>query len=296
VAAVCAPDNERARLMRRVICAAFVLALAPSALFAPPAFADDLDILRGTQTVGPARFTRWAGFYAGGQFNYSSTNADFSKASQPLISSSLQQTAVLSVAAPDQWRVLSRNSNSTTTGWGGFAGYNTQWQDLILGIEGNYTHSPTTIVAGTTPLTRTTSAGGNAYLINLAATGEFGVTDFGSLRARAGYVFGSFLPYGFAGLALGRGSYNIASDVSGQQNSAGSVPCVVSTTCIDFDFPNSTGKTSALLYGISAGGGFDMAVTQNIFVRAEYEFVEFAPVANITARISTARLGAGFKF
>lgn len=99
--------------MRWVICAAFVLALAPSA------FADDLDILRGSQTVGPAAFTRWAGFYAGGQFSYSSTNVDFSKATQPLISSSLQQTAVLTVAEPDQWQVLSNNSNSTTTGWGG---------------------------------------------------------------------------------------------------------------------------------------------------------------------------------
>ena len=277
--------------MRWVICAAFVLALAPSA------FADDLDILRGSQTVGPAAFTRWAGFYAGGQFSYSSTNVDFSKATQPLISSSLQQTAVLTVAEPDQWQVLSNNSNSTTTGWGGFAGYNTQWQDLVLGIEGNYTHAPTTVVAGTTPLTRTTAAGGNTYLINLASTGQFGATDFGSLRARAGYVFGSFLPYGFAGLALGRGSYSITTDVSGQQNSAGSVPCTVNgTTCIDFDFPSSSGKTSTLLYGFSAGGGFDMAVTQNIFLRAEYEFVQFAPVANITAKISTARVGAGFKF
>ncbi len=60
--------------MRWVICAVFVLALAPSA------FADDLDILRGSQTVGPATFTRWSGFYAGGHFTYSSANADFSKA------------------------------------------------------------------------------------------------------------------------------------------------------------------------------------------------------------------------
>jgi opacity protein-like surface antigen len=39
-----------------------------------------------------------------------------------------------------------------------------------------------------------------------------------------------------------------------------------------------------------------MAVTQNVFLRAEYEFVQFAPVANITAKISSARVGAGFKF
>ncbi len=193
--------------------------------------------------------------------------------------------------------MLGSNNNSTATGWGGFAGYNTQWQDLILGIEGDYTHSPVTIVASTAPLSRVTSAGGNAYSVNLTATGQFGVTDFGSLRARAGYVFGNFLPYGFAGFALGRGSYSITSDVSGQQNSAGGVPCTENgTTCIDYDYPNSVGKASTLLYGFSVGGGFDMALTQNIFLRAEYEFVQFAPVANITAKISSARVGAGFKF
>lgn len=285
--------------MRRVICAAFALTLAPTALLASSAFAADLDMdtLRGPLTVGPATFTRWSGFYAGGQFDYSSVNVDFSKATQPLVASSLQQTALLNIAEPDQWQVLGGNNNATTASWGGFAGYNTQWQDLILGIEGNYTHSPVSIVAGTTPLTRTTSAGGNAYLVNLTGTGSFSVTDFGSLRARAGYVFGNFLPYGFAGFALGRGSYSVTTDVSGQQSSTGVVPCTVNgTSCIDFDFPNSVGKTSTLLYGFSVGGGFDMAVTQNVFLRAEYEFVQFAPVANITAKISSARVGAGFKF
>jgi outer membrane immunogenic protein len=292
VAAVCAPDDERARLMMRwVICAAFVAALAPSA------FAADLDTLRGAQTVGPAMFTRWSGFYAGGDFGYSSTNVDFSKASQPLVAASLTQTAILSIARPDEWPVLGSNNNKTATGFGGFAGYNTQWQDLILGIEGNYTHSPVTVVAGTTPLSRVASAGGNIYSVNLSATGSLGVTDFGSLRARAGYAFGNFLPYGFAGVAFGRGSYLVTADVSGQQNSAGGVPCVENgTTCINYDFPNSAGKDPTLLYGFSVGGGFDMAVTQNVFLRAEYEFVQFAPVANITARISSARVGAGFKF
>ena len=28
-------------------------------------------------------------------------------------------------------------ANNSTIGYGGFVGYNTQWQDLILGIEAN---------------------------------------------------------------------------------------------------------------------------------------------------------------
>ena len=52
--------NEEAA-MRWGICAAVLLALVPRA------FAGDYDILRGSQPVGPATFTRWSGFYFGGQ-------------------------------------------------------------------------------------------------------------------------------------------------------------------------------------------------------------------------------------
>jgi opacity protein-like surface antigen len=281
--------------MRWVLRAVFLIALAPSAAAA------DLDVLRGSQIpVGPARFTRWEGFYAGGQFNFSSSNVDFSKATQPLIADSLQQTALLNVIHPDLFITLGNNNNSTATGFGGFAGYNTQWQDLVLGVEANYIHAPFTTVATGTPVSRVASAGGSLYSVNVTGTGSLSMTDFGSLRGRVGYVFGNFLPYGFAGFAMGLGSYSITADVSGQQNSSSSnqvVPCTPNgTTCINYDFPSSTGKTSNLFYGFAVGGGFDWALTQNIFVRGEYEFLQFAPVANILAKISSARVGAGFKF
>jgi hypothetical protein len=51
------------------------------ALATPAIVADlDLDILRGSQPVGPATFTRWSGFYAGGQIGFGDANADFSGA------------------------------------------------------------------------------------------------------------------------------------------------------------------------------------------------------------------------
>jgi opacity protein-like surface antigen len=39
-----------------------------------------------------------------------------------------------------------------------------------------------------------------------------------------------------------------------------------------------------------------MALSPNIFLRGEYEFIQFAAVQNITATISTVRIGGGFKF
>jgi outer membrane immunogenic protein len=285
---------ERARLMRWVICALIVLALAPSAS------AQDLDVLRGTQTVGPATFPRWAGFYFGGQMGYSSESGDFSKASQPLVAFSLRNLTLQSDDLISQDQVLGK-SNTKTAGFGGFVGYNTQFEDLILGLEANYTHAPVAIVGNSTPLLdRIVTAGANTYSVNLTATGSMDITDYGSLRARAGWVYSNFMPYGFAGLALGHASYAVTTLVYGQQNpqTPPVVPCnlVADPTCVDYAFSNSAGQQNVFLYGFSVGGGVDIALAQNLFVRGEYEYIQFAPIANITAAISSVRVGAGFKF
>jgi len=51
-----------------------------------------------------------------------------------------------------------------------------------------------------------------------------------------------------------------------------------------------------LLYGFAVGGGMDVALTPNIFVRGEYEYTRFAPIANVLLTVTSARFGAGFKF
>jgi outer membrane immunogenic protein len=279
--------------VRWFICAVVLLALTPCA------FADDLDILRGTESVGAATFPRWSGFYFGGQVNYSDGSASFANATQPLLSYSLRELELEEADAPSQWQVLG-NGTSSSTGFGGFVGYSTQWQDLILGLEANYTHSPFTVTATSSPISRVVTAGSDLYSVTVQGSGSLQVTDYGSLRARAGWAFSNFLPYGFAGVAVGRGSYNITSMVFGQQSSATPpvIPCNLAdpTVCVDYSYSNSASKTNTLLYGYSVGGGVDVALSPNIFLRAEYEYIQFAPFANITATISSARVGAGLKF
>jgi len=270
-----------------------------------PAFGADYDlpILRGSEpvapvvSVGPATFTRWSGFYVGGQFSYSDANTDFSNATAPLVSFSLRDTTLEADQSPSQYQVLGRGTDNAF-GYGGFVGYNTQWQDVILGVEANYTHTSLNTSSSTTPISRVVSAGGSTYSVNLTGTGNLDLTDYASLRARAGYVVGNLLPYGFAGFAIGRGDYNVTTHVYGQQNAATAVlPCdPANSTCVGYDFSNSVGQSNALLYGLSVGGGLDWALTQNVFLRGEFEFIQFAPLANVTASIVSARVGAGLKF
>jgi outer membrane immunogenic protein len=122
------------RRMRWVFCILMVLGMASPALAADY----DLPILRGTavpapvapvMTVGPATFTRWSGFYAGGDVSFNDANVDFTNSTAPLITLALQGTLVEQQFTPSQLQSVGRGA-STAFGFGGFLGYNMQWQDL----------------------------------------------------------------------------------------------------------------------------------------------------------------------
>ena len=149
--------------MRWVISVLAVLATASTACAADL----DVDVLRGSQPVGPATFTRWSGFYFGGQIGFSDANADFSGATAPLVHYSLRESTLENDDSVSTWPVLG-SGGSDAIGYGGFVGYNTQWQDVVLGLEGNYTHTASVAIsAASTPISRMVTAGGNTYSVNL---------------------------------------------------------------------------------------------------------------------------------
>ena len=139
--------------------------------------------------------------------------------------------------------------------------------------------------------------------MGISASGNLNLTDFGTARGRAGYVIGNFLPYGFIGMAVGRAKYNVSTLADITQTNSTTSPnytCAGTNatigTCSDFLFFNSAGQNNALLWGWTVGAGLDWALTRNIFVRGEFEFVEFAPISNISIMVASGRLGGGLKF
>ena len=128
--------------MRWVFCLLMLFGMGSSALAADY----DLPILRGSSqppapvvTVGPATFTRWSGLYFGGVVSYSSASTDFSPLRRRWWTSAAVNDGEQR-ATPSEKTVLGRGSD-IAFGGGGFLGYNTQWQDLILGVEATYTHT-----------------------------------------------------------------------------------------------------------------------------------------------------------
>ena len=199
--------------------------------------------------------------------------------------------------------VLGRGADNALGG-GAFLGYNTQWQDLIIGVEATYAHTNLNTTAPASAVARIFPSVNNEVALN--ANGRLDLTDYGEVRARAGYVVGNLLPYGFVGVAVGRANYSVTTtaDVT-QSMSTTSTPdysCAglgaagSTATCQDFTFLNSVGQNNALLWGFSVGVGLDWALTQNFFLRGEFEFVQFAPISNINLPLVSGRARAGFKF
>src|SRR5580658_34246 len=186
---LCAPKGRRARPMRWVISAVVLLALASGAFAQDNSFSQDFDTLRGPQPVGPAVYTRWSGFYFGGQIGYDDGNADFSNSTSGPISYALRVTTLEQDFQPSAWPALGV-ANHAAPSFGGFVGYNTQWQDLVLGFELNFEHPTGTFFAPSTPIARTTPADsqGNTYAVNIASTGQISDLNYASLRARAGWI------------------------------------------------------------------------------------------------------------
>lgn len=251
--------------MRRLLLAAVLLGAASGAEAA------DLPFLRGSFTDGLST-TRvvWQGYYVGGQADWGSidswvptgTNGD------------MQSTFLPPVGVAYNWQPLGR-AHSLNGGYGAFAGYNSQWEDVVVGLEANYIHGGFRAVSSST---------GNTYNPDLSVASTtysnavLKVSDFGSLRVRAGYIMGCFLPYAYLGAGLG--SQTVERSVSAVPG-----PLLPAWT--------ADAKTK-LVYGYSAGLGVDIMLVGGLFTRVEYEYQRVT--SNIESSINTVRLGLGYKF
>ncbi len=252
--------------MRRFVLAA---AMAGMTFGAQAADLPDLPVLRGSLGPGGPRVV-WQGFYAGGQASYGSIGTKL-----PAGLNADMQSTFTAPSGSYNWQPLGE-AHSTNTGYGAFAGYNWQWDDAVLGIEGNYIHGAFNSYSSSTGYTYNLPAYTVASVTNSRA--NVTLSDFGSLRARFGWVAGCFMPYGFLG--AGFGSRTIDRFVAAS-------PASVSPTW-------SADSKEQLVYGYSAGFGVDTMIVGGLFVRAEYEYQRVT--ADYESYIHSGRLGIGYKF
>ncbi|MBI3699512.1 MAG: porin family protein [Afipia sp.] len=271
--------------MRRLVVVAFTMAAAQAAYAADLPDLTNLPILRGPVRDGLTTSTKnWNGFYVGGQYGVSSTNFGTAGALSALDA----LAASTSVAADSTLTGAQSNDKTTASGWGGFAGYNAQWTDAVLGVDVNYNFAGQQASYIVTPSFTTVVTGGSTYNTTTSGAATMKITDYGSARLRAGWAVDCFLPYATVGVALGRADMTRVINVNGTvDNGGGPVPY------------NATGvqtKPGAFLYGYSYGGGLDLALFKGLFMRAEVEVNRFTTAWGMDATVTSARLGAGYKF
>jgi outer membrane immunogenic protein len=278
-------------VMRRLLVAVGLIASMSDAL----AGGFETPVLRGSDGYVPAapapQLLKWSGFYAGAHVGYGFASMDFSRTTQTLVSHMLRELLLESEQHPSLWGVLGKTDAGGASA-GGFIGYNNRWEDVILGFELNYSRVSHHADAPVSEITRVTAtSNGLVYLVNLIGGASMHITDLATIRARAGVQVENFLPYAMIGVAVGRANISRTATVTGTETTTTDPPIVT-----PFFFSEGESKNGAFIYGWSLGGGLDMMVMPNVFLRAEAEYVAFSPVWQIKANVTTVRFGGGIKF
>jgi opacity protein-like surface antigen len=272
--------------MRWLLCGLAVVAGAQQASAA------DLSemFLRGSSTVitAPGGVT-WEGFYAGGHVGAAWSGTDFANSTRSLVAFLLRNTTIENENHVSNWTTLGKADTSGSS-FGGFAGYQTQWDAAVIGIEAGYSRTNMETSSSDSMRRLFSTSDGYNNDVTVIASSQIRITDYGTLRAKGGWAAGNFLPYGFVGFAIGRADVTQSARVIATGTSTTGGPPY------SFDDTKSLIRSGDFAYGYTAGFGVDMALMQNIFVRAEYEYIQFGAFNDLKTHIQTARIGAGFKF
>jgi opacity protein-like surface antigen len=294
--------------MRRFIVALALAGIAGSA-FAGEFELPDVPVLRGSNPAlpspyipAPPVFTRWSGFYGGVQAGYSRAGVDFSQVVGPLVNQILRDSAIQQNVG--SWSILS-NGDTNSYNAGGFAGFNTQWDEAVLGFEMNYAHT-NLLRADSDSLSLMFINNAQAptghtyqYAITVSGASSVQVTDIWTARLRGGWVVDCWLPYAFAGGAVARANVFRSAAVSGtltdiHTDASGNE--ISTTSTLALPAPITEGQNNYIAFGYTLGVGVDYMLLPNVIARAEYEFVQMPNVKGAKLSINTLRTGVGLKF
>jgi outer membrane immunogenic protein len=233
---------------------------------------------------------RWDGYVGGAQVGTSNLNADFGTAAGSLVSYILRNTTLENEFAPSGWTTLSKTTTNSRQ-YGFFIGYNTQWECLVLGFDAAYNRPQSLYASSTDTISRIVTTSDNVqHVVTISATSSLKLNDYATGRLRAGYAVGQLLPYAAIGIAVGRFDYATGATVTDFWTPSGGAT-------VQFGPATQTdGKNGAFSAGVAVAGGVDAAILPNMFVRAEWEYITFAPLNGVRSQLNTGRVGLGLRF
>lgn len=275
--------------MRRLMLAAAMLGTVSAAHAADM---PDLPILRGGFTDGLSKSNvNWQGSYIGAQGGYGSSDENFNGSTSNMMAALLADTLIESSMGVSQWNLGLGKASQRTTGYGAFVGYNAQWDDVVMGLEVSWLHGKFGGMSSASErrVSATALSDNNFHDVTATSTSSISISDMGTFRGRAAYAWGCFLPYMFAGAALGNADIVQTANVQDR----------VSTTQLGTytalqPLSSTNAQHNHLIYGYTAGLGVDVNLVGGLFMRAEYEYIRFSSAVDTS--INTVRAGLGYKF
>jgi opacity protein-like surface antigen len=251
----------------------------------------DLPFLRGSFTDGlTTSRVNWQGFYVGGQAGYGSSDEKFAGSNATMLATLLDHNVIQQMQV-SQWNLGLGGQSARSSAFGAFAGYNSQWDDVVIGLEVSYMHGKFGGASRATKELVSGSALSDGFFHDVAvdSSASISISDMATFRARAAYAWGCFLPYMFGGFALGKAditrSVTVYDAVSPTINGAFTPLATLSAT---------DAVHNHLIYGYTAGLGVDVNLVGGLFMRAEWEYIRFT--SQVDTNINTVRAGLGYKF
>jgi hypothetical protein len=158
------------------------------------------DYLRGS--YGPVT-VNWRGFYLGGQAGYGSSDANLNGSNSSMLAALISDDVIQQMGVA-QWNLGLGKDSARAPGYGAFTGYNWQWDDVVAGVEMSYLHGS---FGGKSTAFKELVGGPLSdnffHDVSVTSSSAISISDMATFRARAAYAWGCFLPYAFAGFALG---------------------------------------------------------------------------------------------
>jgi outer membrane immunogenic protein len=256
-------------------------------------------VLRGALPASE-KSVDWSGFYLGGTGSYGAINttsnsnrSSMDPTLRQLVRGSVVEGGILAMPLIEQGR-----SQNHRIGFGVYGGYNWVMDDVLFGVEVDYTRAK---LEGGFTGDRSGRIGGNVsdtqYDWTAHTEKSYKITDYGSFRGRIGYAWDNFLPYVTFGAAYARTSSAGYATIASYQRTYDNLGVIVGqgNTVYTPSFLNEQNRAK-FNFGYALGAGLDYAVSSNIVLRAELQHLRFAAVAGSTLQLNQAKLGAAIKY
>lgn len=277
--------------------------IAATALATLPAFGADFPVLRGTHTpelpppppLPQYEAVPWDGFYLGGFAGFGQATFNAGSGRNELIARHMRLLAVEAQHNVSTW-LQPQQYGARAPMYGAFIGYNWSSAEAVWGLEADYMRFGRG-GTGVDTIGRqvTTTAVSTTDNINLTGTNSTRLDDLFSIRARAGYAMGSFMPYVTGGVAFGYGRVTNTARVQHAwiDSDPASAPVVLPGNQDSGEM--SSTRTRSFMSGFTVGAGAE-AMLGSLILRGEYLYTRLQAQGGVTIDMNQIRGGVGVKF